>query len=204
MTSPASKPTSLQRHMVKGSAWAVAVRWAVRALGLVSTIILARLLMPADFGIVTMAMIVVGTLEIFSQTGQYQAIIRHPNPSREHYDTAWTIFIILCSILAALIFLAAPVADYYFHEPRAVLVVRILALKTFINGFENVGVVNFRRDLQFNKQFLFQVLPSVLSFFVTLGAAFLLRNYWALVIGILSQEFTSFLLSYALSPFRPR
>ena len=65
-----------------------------------STIVLARLLVPADFGIVTIAMIILGTVEIFAQTGQHLAIIRHPNPTREHYDSAWTIFIILSTILA--------------------------------------------------------------------------------------------------------
>ena len=190
--------------MVKGSAWTVGVRWAARGLGLVSTIFLARLLLPKDFGIVTIAMIVVGTVEIFNQTGQHLAIIRHPSPTRAHYDSAWTIFIILSSILGAAVFLAAPLTNIYFHEPRAIPVVRILALKTFLSGFENIGIVDFRRDLQFHRQFLYQFLPSFLSFFITLAAAFILRNYWALVIGILSQQFASILLSYVLSPFRPR
>ena len=99
-------PPNLQRQVVKGSAWTVGVRWAVRFLGLISTIVLARLLTPADFGIVTIAMIILGTVEIFTQTGQHLAIIRHPNPTREHYDTAWTIFIMLYSTLALIIFYA--------------------------------------------------------------------------------------------------
>src|SRR5579872_3725969 len=204
MVEASPKPPSLQRQMVKGSAWVIGVRWAVRFLGLISTIVLARLLVPADFGIVTIAMIILGTVEVFAQTGQHLAIIRHPNPTREHYDTAWTIFIMLYSSLALIIFLCAPLTVIYFHEPRALLVVRILALKTFIAGFENVGIVDFQKYLEFHKQFLYRVLPSVVSFFVTLAAAFALRNYWALVIGILTQEFTGFVLSYVLSPFRPR
>ena len=204
MTEANSKPVNLQRQMVKGSAWTIALRWAARMLGLVSTLVLARLLLPKDFGIVTIAMIVVGTVESLNQTGQYLAIIRHQAPTREHYDSAWTIFIILSSMLAVAVFFAAPIAELYFHEPNAVLVVRVLALKTFIGGFENVGIVNLQRDLTFDKQFLFRVLPSLVSFIVTLGAALVLRNYWALVIGILSQEFSSFALSYILSPYRPR
>ena len=203
MSEPGEKP-SLQRQMVKGSAWGIGVRWALRMLGLVSTIFLARLLTPADFGIVTIAMIILGTVEIFTQTGQHLAIIRHPNPTREHYDSAWTIFIILYSALALIIFFCAPLTVIYFHEPRAMWVVRVLAFRTFINGFENVGIVDFQKHMQFQKGFLYRTLPSVVSFFVTLAAAFILRNYWALVIGILSQEFSSFVFSYVLSPFRPR
>ena len=201
MTPP---PASLQRHMVKGSAWTVGVRWAARLLGLISTLFLARLLMPKDFGIVTIGMIVVGTVEIFNQTGQHLAIIRHPNPTRDHYDTAWTIFILLSSVLGAIVFFAAPLCDIYFHEPRAVPVVQILALRTVMSGFENIGVVDFRRDLQFHRQFIYQVVPSFISFFVTLAAALALRNYWALVIGIMVEQTSKLGLSYRLSPFRPR
>jgi lipopolysaccharide exporter len=197
-------PPSLARHMVRGSAWTVGVRWAARALGLVSTLFLARLLTPKDFGIVTIAMIVVGTVEIFNQTGQHNAIIRHAAPTRAHYDSAFTIFVLLSSTLAAAVFLAAPLTETYFHEPRAIPVVRILALKTLMSGLENIGIVDFRRDLKFHRQFLYQVLPSVISFFVTLAAAFTLRNYWALVIGIMVQQTAGLVLSYVLSPFRPR
>src|SRR5579864_510877 len=156
MSETSEKPPSLERQMVKGSAWVIGVRWAVRFLGLISTIILARLLTPADFGIVAIAMIILGMLEVFTQTGQHLAIIRHPNPTREHYDTAWTIFIMLYSTLAVIIFLCAPLAAIYFHEPRAVAVVRIVALKTFIAGFENVGIVDFQKYLRFNKEFLYR------------------------------------------------
>lgn len=198
-----SEPGGLERQMVKGSAWTVSVRWAARALGFVNTLFLARLLSPSDFGIVTIAMIILGTVEIFNQTGQHLAIIRHPSPTRAHYDSAWTIFIMLSTFLAAIVFLCAPLTRIYFHEPRAVIVVEILALKTLVSGFENIGIVDFQKHLQFHKQFLYRFFPSLIAFCVTIPAAFILRNYWALVIGILAQEFSGIALSYILSPFRP-
>src|SRR6185312_2887630 len=140
-------------HMLRGSAWAVALRWCIRGTGLLSTLILARLLTPADFGIVAMAMLVVGALEILSETGQRLAIIRHPDPTREHYDSAWTISILIGLGLSAGIFAVAPLTVDYFHEPRAVLVIRCLALRALIGGFENIGVVDFRRGLRFQRDF---------------------------------------------------
>src|SRR5205823_7877077 len=81
---------SLEAHMLHGSMWTIALRWAARIMGLITTILLARLLTPADYGIVTIAVLIVGSVEIFSQTGQNAAVIRHPNATREHYDSAWT------------------------------------------------------------------------------------------------------------------
>ncbi len=190
--------------MLHGSFWMIAMRWSIRLIGLVSTVILARLLTPADFGVVAMAMIVVGLLENFSQTGQRLAIIRMPNPTREHYDAAWTLSIIMGLIVGIVIFLIAPLSSHYFNDPRAVTVIQCLALRAVVGGFENIGIVDMRRDLQFNRFYNFNIYSKIISFVATLGLAFWLRNYWALVIGILVQVTASNLLSYILSEYRPR
>jgi len=194
----------LGSHLIRGSGWAIAVRWTARLLGLVSTIVLARLLTPTDFGIVAIAMIIAGTIEIFAQTGQWQAIIRHPAPTRDHYDSAWTISMLLGLGLGLVIWLAAPVAVIYFHEPRAQQVVEVVAFRTMIVGLTNVGIVNFKRDFRFRAQFVFDTAPSIVAFFVTIGAAVAFRNYWSLVVGMLSQQFATVGLSYILEPHRPR
>src|SRR5437764_13385461 len=92
-------PNPLQ-SIARGSAWTIAARWSVRGIGIVSTIILARLLQPADFGIVAMAMIVVGFIAVFSEAGQNLAVIRHPDPTPEHFDTAWTMSVCAGAIVA--------------------------------------------------------------------------------------------------------
>src|SRR6185295_10500620 len=99
---------SLKGQMFRGSMWIIAVRWSDRLLGLVSTLILARLLSPADYGIVAIAGMIVGIVEVFSYTGQNSAIIRHPNPTREHYDSAWTVSLILGLGLGLIIWVLAP------------------------------------------------------------------------------------------------
>jgi O-antigen/teichoic acid export membrane protein len=192
------------RHLMIGTAWMVAVRWAVRLIGLVSTVVLARLLTPADYGLVAIASLIVGMVEIFSWTGQYAAIIRHPGPTREHYDSAWTVGLLLGFTLGLVIWAMSPLTTAYFHEPRAVTVVIVLALRTMFLGAVNIGVVNFQRNLQFRRQFYFTVSPTLIAFPVTLTAAFVLRNYWALVIGILTKQAATLVLSYVLEPFRPR
>jgi lipopolysaccharide exporter len=190
--------------MVRGSAWSIGLRWSVRLTGLVSTIILARLLTPSDYGIVAIAALIVGTLEIFTQTGQYNAIVRHPDPTREHYDSVWTVSLLLGLGLGVTIWTMTPLTTAYFHEPRAKLVVEILALRTMMRGLQNVGIINLARRLNFRRQFYFSVIPELISFVVTIGFAIALRNYWALVIGIMSQDTATIFLSYIMDPYRPR
>lgn len=190
--------------MVRGSIWTIGLRWSMRFAGVVSTIILARLLTPADFGIVAIAMLVVGTIEVFGQTGQRLALIRHEAPTRQHYDAAWTISLIVGFALAVTILLLAPFTQSYFQEPAAIVVMQALALRALIGGAENIGVVEFRRNLRFDRVFQFGMIAKATSFCVTIALAVWLRNYWALVCGILAGQLASNLASYAMHPFRPR
>jgi lipopolysaccharide exporter len=191
-------------HMVSGALWMIALRWAVRLTGLVSTIILARVLAPHDFGIVAMAMIVVGTLEIFNYTGQKLVLIRLENPTAEHFDSAWTVSFLIGLGIAAAILVVSPFSELYFHEPRVVPVMQCLALRALMGGLENIGTVNFRRDLKFNRFFSYNVYPKMVSFVITVTLAFVLRNYWALVVGMLSGQAALIVLSYVMHKHRPR
>ncbi|HKU53766.1 MAG TPA: lipopolysaccharide biosynthesis protein [Rhizomicrobium sp.] len=191
-------------RMRNGALWMIALRWAIRLTGLVSTVILARLLMPSDFGIVAMAMIVVSTLEIFNQTGQKLVLIRLEDPTKEHFDTAWTVSFLIGLAIAAAILAASPLAEFYFHEPKVQPVMQCLALRAILGGLENIGTVHFRRDLKFNNFFAYNVYPKLISFTVTIALAFMLRNYWALVAGILIGQLALIVLSYIMHPHRPR
>jgi lipopolysaccharide exporter len=191
-------------HMLRGSTWMVGLRWAMRLTGLISTIILARLLTPQDFGIVAIAMVVVGMFEMLSATGQAAAIIRHRDATHEHFDTAWTIDILIGLGIGAAIFLVAPFSKIYFHDDRSVIVLQCLALRPIMSGFENVGLLNFKRDLRFDRLFSYQLYAKLTSFVATITLAVVLRNYWALVAGILSGQFARTVLSYVMHPYRPR
>ena len=191
-------------HMLRGSVWMIGLRWAMRLTGLVSTVVLARLLTPADFGVVAIAMIVVGMFEVLSETGQELALIRHHDPIREHYDTAWTLSVIVGFGVGAAIFLTAPLTTVYFHDGRSVIVMQCLALRPIMCGLENVGTLDFRRNLRFERVFSYNFYAKLFSFLVTVSLAVVLRNYWALVAGILSGQFARTVLSYIMHPHRPR
>src|SRR5579871_1807609 len=203
MATPKQKRT-LGFHVARGSAWTIGARWTMRLLGLVSTIILARLLTPADFGIVTIAMIIAGAIGVFSNTGQNLALIRLKDPTRAHFDSAWTVSVLLHLGLGLLVWLSAPITGIYFHEPRAGAVVHAVAFVWVIAGLENPAVANLRREFRFRAQFAYDASPSIVSFVVTLVSAVVLRNYWALVMGIISLKIAGITLSYIIVPYRPR
>src|SRR5579883_3199995 len=113
MIGKASTNISVRRQMVRGSAWMIAARWGIRLVGLLSTIVLARLLAPADFGLVAMGMLVVNFTMVFGQAGQTLAVIRTPDATRDHFDTAWTMSIVIGVIVATSLVCVAPLASWY-------------------------------------------------------------------------------------------
>ena len=194
----------VNRDMAKGAAWMVAMRFAIRALGVVSMVILARLLVPADFGLFAMASITYGLIQIMGAFGFNLVLIQKQKAGRDYYDTVWTLRILKGVATCCLLFaIAVPMADF-FGDPRLVEIVYVLALVALVRGVSNIGIVDFRKYLNFHKDFMFEVAVKLAMFCVTITAAFLLRSYWALVIGIASGGLVRVALSYAMHPYRPR
>jgi O-antigen/teichoic acid export membrane protein len=190
--------------MAKGAFWTILFRIVTRGIGLISTIVLARLLIPADFGLVAMAMTIIATFDLLGSFSLDVVLIQKANASREHYDTVWTFNVIVSALQGALLFVVSPLAADFYHDPRLTLVIQLLALGVFVQGFENIGILAFRKDLEFHKDFKFQVLKKLSSFLVTITLAIWLRNYWALIGGSLVGIFMGVVLSYYAHHYRPK
>jgi lipopolysaccharide exporter len=191
-------------RLIAGTAWMIGMRWSMRLAGLISTLILARLLAPEDFGIIAMAKVALGLLEALSTSGVELALIRTPDRSRDLYNTAWTIRLLQRAVMACILFLLAPLAVDYFDEPRTLAVIQLLAAATLLKGFTNIGTVDFRKDLNFSAEFRLGVLEKLVSVAIAIILAVVLRNYWALAIAIIADALVSAIFSYVLHPFRPR
>jgi lipopolysaccharide exporter len=197
-------PASTERKMVSGAAWMVLFKLAERSLGLISTLILVRLLSPHDFGLVAMAASFIFMAELLTGFGFDVALIQNQSAEERHYHTAWTCNVLLgLGIFLVMLVAAAPIAAFY-AEPAVFWVVCFLALGPLIGGCENIGVVAFRKELRFHSEFAFQISRKLTGFLVTVPLAFWLRSYWALVAGILVSKVAGTAISYFAHPFRPR
>ncbi len=182
----------------------IGMRWTDRLIGLISTMILARLLLPEDFGIIAMASIVVGLADVLLDMGVNITLIQNSNATQEDYNAAWTIRLIESTLGALLVFAVAEPAAEYFRDPRVADVTRALAFSLFLTGCENIGVVNFQKKMEFGLEFRFFFIKRMVGFVITVSAALLLHSYWAMVIGALSARAIGSILSYAAHPMRPR
>lgn len=192
------------RRVLKGAAWSIAGRWSLRVIGLVNTAILARLLTPADFGLVAMGMIVIGLVEAVFDLGVFQALMRRADTTDDDFDTAWTLGLVQGATVSVIVAVAAPFAAAYFSEPRVASLLWILAPLAFLRTCENIGIAKFQKALDFHKTFQFEVTKRVAVSLVTIGAALWFRDYRALLVGSMLGTLAGIGISYAIHSHRPR
>jgi len=166
----------LSHRVVKGGFWVFALRITKQLFYLIRLIILARILAPHDFGLLGIAMLTMMTLETFSQTGFQAALIQKKENIDAYLNSAWTVGIIRGFILFIILYFIAPYVSIFFKTPQAELIIRVIGLSILIQAFTNIGVIYFQKELEFNKQFVYQLTGTLADFVVAVSAAFLLRS----------------------------
>ncbi len=195
---------SILTRTARGAGWAIGWRMTTRLLGLVNTFVLVRLLVPGDFGLVALATGFAQAISQLSALGIEEAVIREQAPTRETYDTAFTINLFRGLATACIICAAAWPVAVFFKEPRLAPVLIALAAVSMVTAFENIGTIEFRRDFAFDREFRLLVLPRLAGIVVTVAVAVVWQSHWALVAGIATGQILWIVMGYAMHPHRPR
>jgi len=195
---------SLGKRVAKGAAWMVLKRLAFKGIGLISTLILVRLLAPDAFGLAAIASTAYDTLNAISDLSFSLALVKMKAPTREQYDSAWTLTVLRGFVIGGAIFVSAPWIAEVMREPRLVDITRVMALYPILWGFENIGLIDYQRDLRFDKLFFYDVLGKIAGFVTVIPAALILHNAWAVVLGTIAPKIIQVPASYFMHPYRPR
>jgi len=195
---------SWSQRVAHAGIWSFALHFAEQLLVFGRVFVVAVLLSPRDFGLYNMATLTFMALDALSRTGFEQALIQKKEAIGPYLDAAWTVRCMRGLLLALAVFLAAPWVSAFFKEPSSLVFVRAIGLSFVFQGFINIGVVTFQKNLEFHKEFVYRCSGACMDLVVTVTAAFWFRSAWALVIGYLAADLTRMLVSYWIHPFRPR
>ena len=195
--------TSVAGRTAIGAGWMVAWRMVSRGLGLISTLILARLLVPADFGLIAMAVAFTGAVSYLSAMGVTDALIRRPDTNEEWFNTAFGFQAYRGLLNGAVIIAGTGPAVEWFSEPRLGPILYVVAATAVLAGFENVGMVEYRRSIQFDIEFRLLIIPRLLQFFGGIGMALVIADYRAMLFGSALFAVSRFIMTYRLHPWRP-
>lgn len=195
---------SVLSRTLRGAGWVVAWRWGMRLLGLANTLVLVRLLAPADFGLVALATSFMNTIDAMMMLGTEEAVIRQKDPNRTVYDTAFTLNVMRGLTVSLVVLAVAEPAARFFGDPRLAVVLFVVAPLPLLDGLSNIGTVDFRRRLEFHKEFAIMVLPKLMGIIATIAAALIRPDYTALLYGVMANHVMRSVMSYVMHPFRPR
>lgn len=196
--------TDIQNNgLLKGSLWTSGGRWCVKIIGLLSTIIIVRVLVPNDFGLMMKAILVLSPFERVAQTGFCETLLCLKNPQKKHYDTAFTLNLILGIALALLLSVTAGLWAKIFYQEELKILLPLLAFKVFFVALVNPATKDLQRDFHYRKDFLFIIMIKIVNVASILCAILYFRNYMGLAVGQTVGALLALALSYYFVPYRP-
>lgn len=200
----ADRFSGIVRTAAQGAAWNYVVFGVGRLLSLLTTAILARLLVPEDFGLVALASVAVGYLSVLKDFGLGAALIQRPDDTDATADTVFTWNLILGIALTGTTFFVAPLVADFFAEPRVTPLLRALGWVFVLNSLGTVHSLRLLKELEFKKKLLPDLAQSVVKGVTSVGLALGGAGVWALVGGQLVGVVAFVGTAWIVRPWLPR
>lgn len=183
--------------------WQIVQMGGVKAIYLIRLLVLAILLVPADFGLVAIATAATGFLMNVTNIGLIPAVVQARNMDDARYDAAWTLDMARSLTVALLTIVFAPAIADVFAEPRAVPIIQALALRPFIESITSIKVAALNRDLSFRPLAYLRIVEAIFNAIISIALASFV-GVWALVFGAVGGAAAMVIASYILAPYRPQ
>jgi lipopolysaccharide exporter len=201
---PAGEPRVGPQRVAGNMPWSLGGIAISRALTLLTTVILARLLTPEDFGVVALAMLALTVVNVFSDVGLTSVLVVRQDFDRRAQGTVLTMLLVSGAFFSAVLFALAPVAADVFDASRLTDVLRALAVLSFLSGFYWFYDMLLQRELAFRSRFISQISRTVAYAVGAIVLAVLGAGVWSLVVGQLAGAVVLSVVLLALAPYRVR
>ena len=194
---------NLKDKTVKGALWSAFQKGGSIVVGFVSSVVLARLLTPEDYGLIGMLAIFIAVSEVFINGGFGSALIQKKRPTDEDYSTFFIWNLTISVFLYGVLFLCAPCIARFYNQEILCSILRINGLVLIINAISLVQTYQLRKQLNFKKLGTIEVSVAALSLIVGIYFAWKGYGVWALVIQHLFGGVLKTLLFWLTSKWRP-
>lgn len=194
---------SFKNKALKGVFWTFTERFGVKGLGLLVQIVLARILLPSDFGLIAMIAVFIGIGDLIADFGLGQSLIRNKNSLASDFSSVFYLNILLGLLVYLSIYFIAPHVANFYEKQQLILVLRVMALAIPFGSFSIIQKVKLTIKLNFKKIMLIQLIAVSLSSFFGVILAYNNYGVWAIVFLKISYPFLSSLLYWIDSKWKP-
>jgi teichuronic acid exporter len=199
-----SQSAEIKQKAASSIKWAFLANLLPKAILPIVTVILARLLLPSDYGIIGMSMVIVSLANLFHGMGLSQALIQREEDMESAADVAFWSNVTLGVFIAIMIVLLAPWISSFFHEPRLTAVLRIQSITVVMSSLASVQDALLQKEFRFKKLVGLTLVPSLMPLIVAVPLALLGSGYWALVGSAIAGAGVQTFLLWKYSSWRPR
>jgi O-antigen/teichoic acid export membrane protein len=193
----------LQHRVARGLTWTVIELWGRQALNLLVFVVLARLVVPDDIGLVALAVVFVGLAQVVVDQGLGDALIQRPQITRAHIDTAFVVAMLTGAALTVIGLIAAGPIASLLAEPELAPILQVLSLTFVLAAFTSIQVALLRRELMFRTLAVRTLAGSMGGGAIGIGMALLGFGAWALVGQLVATAVLSAAMLWWVSPWRP-
>lgn len=195
---------SLSQQALSGVLWATAEKFGGRVIQVLSTIILARLLFPEDFGVVAMVAIFFSVSNILIDSGFSQALIREDEISEADKSTTFFINLITALILFGILWFSSPFISQFFGEPVLLEMTRFMAFTPIFFSITIIQRALYSQRINFRTQAIVNLIATFLSGASAIILAFYGLGVWALATQYVLMAFVTSFLFWGLNPWTPK
>ena len=194
----------LRHRILQAGGWAGAGFVLDKVIAAIQLMVVARLLTPADFGVMAASAAIVLAFMTISELGLESALIAKAEVDREDLAVAWTIAIARGVAMAACLWAAADVIGQAMQMSQLASVLRVQAWMVVLQGFQSPAMAIVVKNLDLRRRVTMDLVRRVIEAGTIIALAWWLRNVWALLVGQLVGICVGSLLSFWVAPFRPR
>ena len=194
----------MQSKVLSNVAWRFAERVGAQGVKLVLEIILARLLLPDDYGLVAIVTVLITILNVFVDSGLGNALIQKKDADDVDFSTVFWFNIVSCIIIYILLFIAAPLFSNLYHRDELTMLIRILGLQVIISGVKNIQQAYISKTMQF-KRFFFATLSGTIGA-AAIGIVMAYNGFgvWSLVVQQVFNVLVSTIILWITVKWRPK
>ncbi|MGZ2485066.1 O-antigen/teichoic acid export membrane protein [Rhizobium pisi] len=195
--------SSVSQRTATASIWTISGKFLARLLDFISLLVLARLLSPADFGLVAIATSVLVIVEAVLDLPLTQALMRQPSPSDEMFATAFTLSLLRGAAIGLLMIVIAWPMALIYHDTRLFALVAVLSIAPAMRSMISPRMVLFMQRFDFKREFALDLITKGSTLLLGVGVAVTTGSYWGLAIGAVAGPTAAMITSYVFAPMRP-
>jgi teichuronic acid exporter len=178
-------------------------RGGTQGIQFIITIVLARLLLPADFGLIAIVTVFITLSNVFVQSGLNTALIQKKNVDEVDFSSVFYLSLFIAVLLFILLYFISPFISNYYHNTQLIPILRVLSITLFLGAFNSIQNAFIARNMIFKKLFFSSLGAILVSATAGISAGYLGFGVWALVVYQLTNQLAIIIILSFIVKWRP-